>query len=475
MKLWCNNVRNGCPVLCGLMLQVEVTKQLLCQQLQAKCAEAAAFQEQIEVLHAELAAAKQWHTGTPSAGSSSHTTPTGMAPAEAGVNGVPAKAQKKPSFAARLKMSFAKHGAPGVAGNQVSPTGETPQTSVSGNGAAVAVAAAANGLQLAASEGGGSVAGSEVPSLPAYPSISSAAGSLPRDFSSGQLMLPSEASLFKVAPGPSLTGSDERLATATKAQPAVQELVQHYEAVAGMERTSSCSNSICSLQSEPGPTRPVLRPTPLPRVATLSRNSPTALSPKSPSAPSKLPASPNTGSVPPSPSGAARSAFGRTVPAGTLSTGSFTSRIPSVQSPALSIEGSGASTPNKTGSTTAGADMAAVSRRLRAGDKPSAAAVAGPRAAGSIGGLTRTASSSSNKSEAASAGGAEGLSLRKQLSRLVPGSSNGSAASERTAGGSGGGSMQGSIFKAKTAGSNKGGGAAGKKAGAEPGPARKAK
>lgn len=467
--------------------QVEVTKQLLGQQLQAKCAEAAALQEQIQELHAELAAAKQWHAG--SANTSNSSTPTGMAPAAAGA-GMPAPqaaAQKKPSFTARLRMSWGKHAAGAGAGAQTSPGGEAPAAAISANGTAPAAAAAATGrLVLAASEGGASIAGSDAPSLPTYPSTGSAAGSLLQPYpSSGQLTLPSEASLFRADPGASLTGSDDRLATVTRAQPAVQELVQHYEAVADMERTSSCTNSICSLQSEPaaGPARSEqqaggwVRPTPLPRVATLGRPTSGASSPKSPAAAaSKLPASPKAGG-PSSPSGSTRSAFGRSIPAN----GSFTSRIPvgsgslaSTRSPALSTAGSGASTPNKPSGGGSGADMAAVSRRLRASDKPTAApaaAATSSRTAGAPGSLIRTGSASSSKSESASAGGAEGASLRKQLSRLVPGSSNGSAVSERgAAGSSGGGGVQGSIFKAKTAGT---GSAGSKKGGPEAGSTRK--
>lgn len=433
-----------------------MTKQLLAQQLQVKSAEAAALEQLLAAMKSELAAARHAPAAARASATGSGDT-TGMAPASRGSSaggGSPAQPgallQKKPSLAARIRASFGtRHSTDGTQG---ATDGDTP-------------------VDLQAAERVSAECGS--------PSNAHRASLLP------------DVGLFQVA-APSLTGTDDRLATASRAVPGVQELVQHFEEAVALERTSSCTNSTCSLQSdlqreEQAPHskgRPAgegeasglraswQRPTPLPRVATLSHNSSAATSPKSTArAGSRVPVSPK-----------AASAFGRTVPAPLQTrSGSATSRIPggaaSPKSPCMSAGGSGCSTPKKQSASRGaadkgGVDLVAVSSHLHAA-ATAAAATAGsssskPRAASThmpaVGAtLARSGSASSAKSDASgvSAAAAEMAagSLMQQLSRLVPGTSNGStgSASERSGGG---GKQQGSIFKSKPAGSKTGSAAA---------------
>lgn len=435
------------------MLQVEVTKQLLAQQLQVKSAEAAALEQQLAALQSELAAARHVPAvARASATGSGDTTPTGMAPASRGSSAGGgslaqpcALLQRKPSLAARIRASFStRHSSDGAQGVTV---GDAPVD-----------------LQVA----------ERVSAECRSPSSAAPSSLLPG------------VGMFQVAAAPSLTGTDDRLATASRAVPGVQELVQHFEEAVAPERTHSCTNSNCSLQSdlqreEQAPHskgRPAgegealglraswQRLTPLPRVANLGHNSSAATSPKSTAgAGSRVPVSPK-----------AASAFARTVPAALQTrSGSVTSRIPagaaSPKSPSLSAGGSSCSTPKKQsalrgGADTGGVDFAAVSSHLRAAAsrgssiKPVAASTHMP-AVGAT--LARSGSASSAKSDASgvSAAAAEMAagSLRQQLSRLVLGTSNGSmgSASERSGGGS---KQQGSIFKSKPAGSKTGSAAA---------------
>lgn len=317
-------------------MQVEVTKQLLAQQLQAKSAKATALEQQLAALQSELAAARH---ASPAAARASATgsgdtvtSPTGMAPASRGSSaggGSPALLQKKPSLAARIRASF------GTRGHSTDST----------------------------TQGATTVGDTPVDSLQAAERVSAECGGAPSNVEppTSQLLPGGGLELFPVAAGPaSLTGADDRLATGSRAVPGVQELVQHFEeAVVALERTPSCTNSICSLQSDfqeqvphhnkgrPAGEGEALglraswqRPTPLPRVTTLSHNSSAATSPKS-AAGSRVPVSPKTAF-----------AFGRTVPTPLQTgSGSAASRIPggaaSPKSPCMSAGGSGYSTPKK--------------------------------------------------------------------------------------------------------------------------------
>jgi hypothetical protein len=486
-----------------LLLQVEVAKQLLVQQLQAKSAETSALEEQLEILRAELAAAGQDSAARASAASSASTTPTGMAPSwlsRSSVDGSIGRQgglQKKPSLAARIKASFSHKRMAAGAPSAIAAAAADPATSAS---------------PLEAELGSGSTSRESAGALPAALDLpahaqrvsadGAADGTLQQEPSSEVVTLGvgPGTTLFSISAAPSLTGTNDRLATASRAVPGVQVLVQHYEVVATMERTSSCSNSVCSAASEPQRTEPLPKSgsraaaageapsataSRLPRVATLSRSNSTAASPKGAASP-KVPASPKA------------SAFGRSVPTPLqTSSGSFTGRIPGAASPkslVLSAAASGASTPKRQqhvgDSGAAAADLAAVSSRLHAANaagKPATAAAAAAPGRSRIPGvgvsLTRSGSASSAKSEPAGApagtaeagAGSQAGNLEQQLSRLVPGGSSGSVGSER----SGGGSAQGSIFKQKPAGSGSASkaGVAGsaKKPAAESGPARKAK
>lgn len=523
-----------------------MTKELLAQQLLAKGLEAAALQEQLTALQSAQGAAAgsgkqvvvpQQQPGN-SANSSPCLSPRGAAsPAASGQGPLHADdsdsggvrqgggattaqlQQRKPSFAARLMASWG-HKQQGGSTAAVGLLGGEDNSSSPGAAAVAAVSDA--DLAQGAADG---------TTTTLQPLVGGAG-----------ILAPADGCLISAAAGSSLTASNASLATQSKACPGVQELVQHFEVVTGLDRNSVCSltsavstGSIGSAQSEPvrlqtdttsqGLTRQQpgaggdggagvaaspspqggwLRPSPLPRVATVTRggNSATTTggggdsgvqSPKSPASPAGLRVGGSAlGS--PTAAGASRSAFGRSAAApqaGQLlsASASFTSRFPfggsigSVvlptppKSPSMSAAASGASTP--AGRATVGgsgspADLAAsVSKGLTA--TAAAAAAAKKKPNGSAGGssgvsakaagatripavgitLTRTGSSSSSTSKgAAPAGGAAsagpeaalpGSSLRKQLSRLVPGSSNGSVGSERSSGGGGGGG----IFKHK--------------------------
>jgi hypothetical protein len=495
-----------------LLLQVEVAKQLMAQQLQAQSAETSALAEQLEILRAELEASRQASAARASAASSASATPTGMAPALLsrpfvdGSTGKQGGLQKKPSLAARIKASFShKHiaaGAPDAAAAAATAAAAADPA------ASASTVVAESGVGSTSREGAGALhhAALDLPAQAQSVSANGAAdGTQQQELSSEifTLGVGPAATLFSISAAPSLTGKDDRLATASRAVPGVQELVQHYEVVATMERTSSCSNSVCSAVSElqrteslpksssraaaagdaPSATASPRRPTPLPRVASLSQTNSTAASPKGAASP-KVPVSPKA------------SAFGRSVSSQLqTSSGSFTGRISgtaSPKSPALSAAASGAPTsqcPQHMGdSGAAAAVLAAVSSRLHAapaaGKPATTAAGAAPgrsRIPGVGVSLTRSGSASSAKSEtvpsapvgtAEAGAGAQAGNLKQQLSRLVPGGSNGGVGSER----SGGGSAQGSIFKQKPAGSGgdiKTGSA--KKPAAGSGPARKAK
>lgn len=535
----------------GPLPQVEVTKQLLSEQLKAKSSEATLLQEQLSALQAELGAAKLGYGDLPSPmGSSTCVTPrtaSGSLDVMAAAEAKQAAMHKKSSFAARLKLPWGhKHAA---ASPQPSPAGEpspmvpgSPSTT-STNLAPVEVAAIAAGPSLQALLDNDSCSSADIMATAAeavqaagtsdshaaaafhgpgvtsaaagFPVVSAFAGEPAGGAAGLQADLPADPTRH-TAGGARLSGSDDGLATTSRANPGVLELVQHYEVVAGMERSSSVTSTTSvsstlselsrSAQENPKAKHSVaaegastavsasswLRPTPLPRVATLTRTSSTASSPKSPAPVSKIPAALAKPASAQTASPGGRSAFGRSAPA-PIQTGSSTSptsRIPfssgyasSPKSPSLSATTSGASTPTNrltAGGSSSGPDMAVFSRQLQAAAASStsptkagaAPAVQSSRIPGPSNPLSRSGSSSSGRGEGTVAGEA---SLKRQLSRLVPGSSNGSVGSERS---SGGGSMQGSIFKSSTAAAkHKGAGstAAGRTAGSGSHPASKAK
>jgi hypothetical protein len=506
---------------------VKVAKTLLSQQLEVKCKEVEDLQVQLDLLRAELDTSRTYAQSI-AAFSSGPSSPTGAAHSstvsfsvseDGSAAGHAAGVQKKQSFAARIKKSFIKRTSLGTPISPVVPQNAEASAAALHSqehtaGLAIAHAGAAAAAQVQApvlwgSEGGSSDAGS------AKRSTHSTSGGGASSIQEPAVANPEDpARVFESLGTSSLTAAhgdnqgavNDSLATTSRACPGVQELVEHFEEV--VSRAPSVT-SMCSMQSEsltrrdslkgkapaaltvPAVQAPAaaaaspkgtVRPTPLPRVAGLTKSSSLVTSPKSPSAATKSavqsPKASSAASLTKSPSGTPRTTFGR----------SLQGPAAAAKSPALSAAASGTSTPSRQAAASSGApDMSAVSKRLHAAaaagsnaSTPAAAAAGGTasRIPGASA-LTRSGSASSSKSEAAApAGVAEQSSLRKSLSRLVPGSSNGSTSSERASHGGG----PGSIFKQKPGSgstASRAGGAAGaagrKKAGSEAGPAKKAK
>jgi hypothetical protein len=505
----------------ALLSQVEVAKALLTQQLEVKVDEVQQMQQELDVLRAELAASRQFAHSSAAVDSSptspssaaTHSVSVSFSTSEEGsASWHGASVQKKQSLAACIVKTFSKRtslGTPiapvvsqreGASAAALHSQEHTPALATA-HASAAAAAAMIQPAVLWGSEGGSSDAGSVRRTANITSGGGASSSQEPGHGGSpdhGLLPLSLNVSVLQTAQGDNQGEVKDSLATTSKACPGGQELVEHFEEV--VARTPSCT-SMCSVQSEvllrreslkgkaptaltvpavQAPTtaasaaaspKGAVRPTPLPRVAGLTKGSSSATSPRSPSAAVQS----SKGSVAKSSSGTARTAFGR----------SLQGPVATTKSPALSAATSGTSTPSRQATASSGGpDMIAVSKRLHAaaaagGNAPTAAAAAAAPSTTSRmpapGALTRSGSASSSKSEAAPS--AEQSSLRKSLSRLVPGSSNGSVSSER--GSHGGG--QGSIFKQKPAGaiaaSRAGAGrvAGSKKAGSEAGPARKAK